>query len=70
MSVKLGDLVRDRITGCRTIAVDPREAKDNAKPDRLWFDEPQLEVMEEAFILPEPGQRTGGPERRVERPRV
>ena len=71
----LGDKVRDKITGfqgilvcrsqwlhnCNTYGIQPQEMKDGKPLDRHFFDEPQLEVVEEKVV--EPKRNTGGPEK-------
>lgn len=72
--IKLGDKVKDKVTGfkgiaigvttwlhgCKRIAVQPQELKDGKPIDALSFDEPQLEMIESEKI--KTGSReTGGP---------
>jgi hypothetical protein len=66
MAVKLGDRVRDKITGfqgivigvtdwlyqCRRPIVQPEEVKDGKMPDSQSFDEDQLEVLATGVIKP------------------
>ena len=76
---KLGQVVRDRITGytglvycrtqwlnnCNTYNVKSRELKDGKPMDSVSFDEPTLELVEEKQVL-EPQQKTGGPTESVQ----
>ena len=72
--LKLGDEVRDTVTGfrgiaiakteylhgCARIAVQPRVDKDGKVPDSCTFDEPQLELIEKQRV--DDGEKqTGGP---------
>lgn len=74
--MKLGDVVRDRITGlkgvaiartewiygCTRYAVQPQELDDKGLPkEAQWLDEDQLEVMPEAERVSFPVRRAGGP---------
>ena len=73
----IGDKVKDTITGfqgiitartqwlnnCNTYNVQSQELKDGQPTDRVFFDEPQLELVESDVY--EPKQTTGGPERVV-----
>jgi len=68
-----GDSVKDSITGfygliigrtqwlhnCNTYCVKSRELKDGKPMDAQWFDEPQLELIEEKVM--EEKNDTGGP---------
>ena len=74
---KLGDLVKDPITGyngvviaystylqgCSRCGVQSRELKDGRRIEPEWFDEPQLEVVQEGFypVKIKAGQDPGGP---------
>ena len=74
----LGVMARDRFTGftglivarcqwitnCNTYALKPRELKDGQPADRVWFDEPEIEVTSEQEEMT-PQQDNGGPERQV-----
>lgn len=79
--VQLGDRVRDELTsfegivtgitdwmhGCRHIGVKPESLnKDGAPKDLLWFDEPQVIVIDRGVFSvsrpdPKTGHKTGGP---------
>jgi len=74
--VKLGDVVRDRVSnfkgvavakhshlnGCDRISVQPTIGKDRKLPTESTFDEPQLDVIKKARV--KRGSRVpGGPER-------
>ena len=79
MAVKLGDKVRDPLSGfegvavsshhylygCVRFSVQPEVDKDMKLPESQTFDEPQLEVMKPAAVHREPvvSERPGGPER-------
>lgn len=77
MAGKIGDYVRDRIsgytgiamarceylTGCAQIGIKPQGTKpDGGTFDTLYFDEPYVEVLEEQRIKPIPDRETGGPQ--------
>ena len=65
MTIKLGQRVRDRMTGiegiaivraeylygCTRIGVQPTEVKDGKPVDTSHFDEPQLEVIGDDFVV-------------------
>ena len=65
-NIKLGDKVKDKITGltgiaigitnwlygCRRITIQPQESKDGKPADAFTVDEPQLEILEERVITP------------------
>lgn len=72
--IKLGDEVRDTVSGfkgiaigrtiflqgCARVGVQPKVGKDGKLPDAVWFDEPQLEIIRAA--KPKDVKRdTGGP---------
>ena len=64
MSIRLGDRVKDKVTGlegvvigvsewlygCRRISIQPQQAKDGAPAPMFCIDEPQCELMEGQFI--------------------
>ena len=64
--IKLGDRVKDKITGlkgiaigatdwlygCRRICVQPEEAKDGKPAESFHVNEPQLELIKERVIVP------------------
>ena len=64
MSIKLGDKVKDPITGfegiaigktehlhgCTGIGILPQELHDGKAIDTHWFDEPRVEVIEEGVV--------------------
>ncbi len=68
MTVKLGDMVKDTVTGfegvaiarhsylqgCDRISVQPVLGKDKTMPSQEGFDEPQLEVTKAGFAIPDP----------------
>lgn len=74
--IRLGDLVRDKITGFKGIAVgrtewlngcvrygiQPKEMKDSKPVESQWFDQEQIEIVKpQAYdVKPKP---TGGPQR-------
>lgn len=74
---KLGDKVRDEITGfegivvvrsqwlnnCNTYGVQPTRLKDGVPQERQSFDEPQLTIVTKK--VHKENRRTGGPERNV-----
>lgn len=82
MLIKLGQKVRDRVTGlegiaygrstwlfgCDRITIQPPVDKDGKVPDAWSCDEPQVEVIDEAVISEQsPAQRkVGGPMSRVD----
>jgi len=71
--VELGDIVKDRITGfkgvaigitkwlhgCRRITVQPEGMKDGKPLETATFDEPQIDVVKRA--VHETTAKTGGP---------
>lgn len=73
-AVKLGDKVRDAVTGfegiavaktewlngCMRVTVQPPIDKDGKVPDSYTFDEPQL-LRVEAEVVPTGSRETGGP---------
>ena len=75
MQIKLGQEVKDKVTGfsgiatsvtefmygCRRISVDPRElSKDGKLKENLIFDEPQLEVIGNGLLpAEEPESKEG-----------
>ena len=76
--VKLGDEVKDKVTGfqgvaialhdylngCRRISIQPPVDKDGKLPVTESFDEPQIEVIAKEKAKPETGKnKTGGPEK-------
>lgn len=72
--VKLGDEVRDTVSGfagvatgrsvflngCARICVQPLVSADGKLPDAHWFDEPQL-IVTKSSVVPEGRRDTGGP---------
>ncbi len=83
--INLGDTVKDPISGfegvavsshqylhgCVRISVQPVVRDDGKLPDTASFDEPQLVVIEASQEKPQPqSQRTGGPEKYPDTPRV
>lgn len=82
-TVRIGDLVRDRITGvkgiaiartvwingCVRIVIQPQEHKDGKPVESTCLDEPQLEVVEEQAMTPEP-EYSPQPERAFQPRRV
>lgn len=65
MGIKLGDLVRDRLTGftgiaigrtdwlygCSRIGIEPKELDKEGKPrEASWFDEQRVEVVERRAV--------------------
>lgn len=80
--VKLGDEVKDNVTGfkgivtsthsylngCRRVNVQPPIDKEGKYVDSLTFDEPQLKVIKSGKIKIGP-QDTGGPEKDMPRAR-
>ena len=78
MSIKLGDYVRDVVTGfegtavsdhnylhgCRRITLQPKVDKDGKVPDSVTFDEPSLEVVPGSTSLNGTSDTsTGGPDK-------
>ena len=75
--IRLGDKVRDEITGfegivtlrsqwlnnCNTYGVKPTTLKDGVPQERQHFDEPQLVLLEERLFGE--SRDTGGPQRTV-----
>lgn len=75
--VKLGDEVKDTVSGfqgvavarhmylngCHRISVQPPVDKDGKLPDTQSFDEPQLVVVEKSVTVEEESKNTGGPEK-------
>ena len=71
--INLGDVVKDTITGftgvvvcrskwlygCERLTLQPMTLKDGTPIDRQTFDEPQLELVSEAKVLP--SGNSGGP---------
>ena len=83
--INLGDTVKDPISGfegvavssheylhgCVRISVQPVVGDDGKLPDTASFDEPQLIVIEASQEKPQPrSERTGGPEKYPDTPRV
>jgi hypothetical protein len=74
-SIKLGDRVRDRITGlvgiaigvtdwlygCRRWCVQPEKTKDGKPAETCYIDEPQLEVVDRGAVSPQSEPRRHGP---------
>lgn len=76
--MKLGDQVRDKVTGvkgvavgksewltgCNTYAIQPPVKEDGTVPDPYWVDEARIEVIEEPAkpVLRAAGGLTGGPQ--------
>lgn len=73
--VRLGDKVKDKITGFAGVAtgryeylfsppcigVQPQDLKDGKPIEGLSFDESQLEIISAKPVVPPPERRTGGP---------
>ena len=73
--IKLGDKVRDKVTGfegiatsrveyinkCVQFCVKPKMGKDNKMPDGEYIDIDQLEVVGEGVLIE--SEPTGGPQR-------
>ena len=73
--VKLGEKVRDKITGlegiatgrheylhgCVRISVQPQEVKDGKPAELVFLDEPQLDVIAAKSIEPSSTTGPGGP---------
>ena len=73
--VKLGEKVRDKITGlegiaigrhewlhgCVRISIQPQEVKDGKPAEVVCLDEPQLDVIAEKTLVPSPTTGPGGP---------
>lgn len=74
MKVKLGDKVKDTVTGhtgiavgiteylngCLRVGVQSKVKKDGVVPDTYYFDEPQLVVVKKKQVKKGPAD-TGGP---------
>lgn len=72
--IKLGDLVRDKVTGfqgivtcetrflngCKRLGVQPRVNKDGKLDDAMSFDEMQLELVN-AAVVSDKKSKKGGP---------
>ncbi len=79
-ALKLGDKVRDTVTGlegtvvvesrflngCRRLGVQPELDKDGKMPDQYSFDEQQLELLKKEVVKDTPA-KTGGPMKREKR---
>lgn len=66
MEINLGDRVRDKITGfqgvvvvissylhgCRRLGIQPEELRDGKPGEAQFFDEPQLELVQEKIVIP------------------
>ncbi len=77
--VKLGDEVKDPITGikgiamcrhsylqgCDRITIQRKVRTDGSMPDELSFDEPQLIVVKKAVVKGNGDTTRGGPERHM-----
>ncbi len=76
MTIKLGQEVKDRVSGfkgiatattrfmqgCDRVLVSPKVAKDGTLPEGRMFDEPDLDVVGDGIKLrPQPKKKTGGP---------
>ena len=77
--IKLGNKVRDTVTGfsgiatgrtswlygCERIAIEPQELHDGKPIDQHWFDEQRVEVIQDTppVISPHSSATTGGPQR-------
>ena len=75
MGIKLGQKVRDTLTGlegvaisrteflygCVRVGVQPFEVKDGKPVDATWIDEPQLEVVRPAAAVKPPKSPPAGP---------
>lgn len=73
--IKLGQRVKEKVTGyegiavsatvflqgCRRIEVQAPANKDGTVPDAYAFDEPLLEVIDNGILEEEPDEDTGGP---------
>jgi len=74
--VKLGEKVRDKITGlegiatsrceflhgCVRIGVQPQEVKDGKPAEVVYLDEPQLDVVGKKTLVSSPTTGPGGPQ--------
>jgi len=74
--IKIGNAVRDKITGfsgivigitewltgCDTIGVQPQELKDGTPVGMQWFDSNRIEVLNSSNILEVKNKETGGPQ--------
>lgn len=79
--VKLGQKVRDKITGiegiaigrtewlhgCVRVTLQPQKLLDGKVADTVTIDEPQLDVIAEKTIKPSPTTGPGGPRQNVSR---
>ena len=77
--IRLGEEVKDRITGfrgivisrsqwltnCNTYGIKSQELKDNVPLDTQWFDEPTLETLLMSIPIVESNRETGGPEHKI-----
>lgn len=76
-NITLGDRVKDKISGlkgiaigatnwlygCRRITVQPEDSKDGKPCDTFCVDEPQLEVLKSAVVVP-PSPKQSEPARK------
>lgn len=77
--VKLGNKVKDNITGffgiavarsewlhgCNRIAIEPQELKDGMPIEAQWFDEQRVEILvdKEPEVSPDNTATSGGPQK-------
>lgn len=75
MKMKLGDTLRDKITGftgvavsvheylhgCRRFSLQPTDLRDGKPVETHSFDEPQLEIIADGGVAPKSGNTPGGP---------
>jgi hypothetical protein len=78
MSIKLGQKVRDKVTGlvgiatcrstfltgCDRIAIQPEAGSDGKVPNSYYVDEPQLVIIDETPVMEKPAKKKerGGPQ--------
>lgn len=76
MGIKLGDEVKDKVSGfqgiavarhtylngCDRISIQPKIDKEGKLPESQSFDEPQLEVIQKETVE-QGSKKTGGPEK-------
>lgn len=77
--INLGDKCRDKLSGfegvcvartehlhgCTRITIQPQELHDGKPVDAHWFDEPQVELVDQGFYTVPKLEKTGGPSGRV-----
>lgn len=49
------------LNGCVRVCLQPPVDKDGKLPEEKWFDEPQVEIVEDSPAIPAGARDTGGP---------